>query len=135
MQPLFSRSYPYQIILGPISDYLETVPLPHSYWPTPKCEKGTMLVGFVPDGNYDRKKHLNFLFCFTVCVMIVQQMVTFGMFRHSQFYWTLVYIAEDKSVLNNHRMDHPRVLSYCNWKWENHSLTYLFKIKALLFHS
>ena len=80
VQPLFSWGCPYRIIVGPISDYLKTVPLPHSYCSTPKCEKGTTFVGIVSDRNYDKKKHLELLFCFTVCVMIVQQMVTFERF-------------------------------------------------------
>ena len=66
---LLSKSRPYQIILGPISDYLETLPLPHhSYCLTPKCEKGTIFAEFVVERNYDEKKHSNFYILFHIYV-------------------------------------------------------------------
>ena len=65
VQPLSSKSCPYQIIPRPISDYLETVPLPHSFWPTPKCEKGTK------DLFRDEKKHLTCIWTQIICVMMI----------------------------------------------------------------
>ena len=57
VQLLFSKRRPYEIILGPISDYLETVPSPTHIAQHPSVKKRTQLARFVLDRLDDWMKY------------------------------------------------------------------------------